>query len=92
MEAAAFLGIALLPCSSVLSCCTYPFSLECFGRLSLLVNHFSSTSALASQGQSCPRYGFLGCHDHHYLLHMRLWALAWASGSVQKVDVYHWAL
>ena len=32
------------------------FSLECFGRLSLTVNHFSSTSALASQGQGCPRH------------------------------------
>ena len=68
------------------------FSLECLGKLSLTVNHFSSTSALASRGQGCPWHYFLGCHDHHCLLHMRLWALAWASGPVQKVDVDHWAL
>ena len=29
----------------------------------------------------------LGCHDHCCLLHMRLRALAWASGLAQKVDV-----
>ena len=40
----------------------------------------------------CPRHGFLGCHDHHCLLHMWLWALAWASDLVQKVDVDRWAL
>ena len=70
------------------------FSLECFGRLSLPVNHFSSTLALASRGHSCPQRGFLGCHDHHYLLHMRLWASTWALSpvqKVQKVDVYQWA-
>ena len=67
-------------------------SLKCFGRLSLMVNHCSSTSALASWGQGCPWHGFLGCHDHHCLLHMRLWALAWALGLVQKVDVDRWAL
>ena len=63
-----------------------------FGRLHLLVSSSSSTSALASQGQSCPWHGFLGCHDHPCLLHMQLWALAWASGPVQEVDVDHWAL
>ena len=67
-------------------------SLKCFGRLSLTVNHCSSTSALASRAQSCPRHSFLGCHDHHCLLHTRLWASAWALGPIQKVDVYHWAL
>ena len=67
------------------------FSLECFERLFLPVNHFSSTSALASRGQSCPRHVLLGCHDHYCLLHMRLWALAWATGPVQKVGAYHWA-
>ena len=50
--------------------CTYllylSFSLGGFGRLYLSVNHSSSTSALASQGQNYPRHGFLGCHDHHY--------------------------
>ena len=45
-----------------------------------------------SQGQGCPRHWFLGCHDHHCLLHVQLWASAWASGTVQKVVVYHWAL
>ena len=55
MEVAAFPGIALRPYSSVLTRCIF-FSLECFGRLSLMVNHFSSTSALASQGQGCPRH------------------------------------
>ena len=45
---------------------------------------------LASQGQNCPRHGFLDCHDHHCLFYMWLWALAWASGPIQKMDVYHW--
>ena len=58
----------------------------------LPVNHSSFTSALASRGQNCPQHGFLCCHDHPCLLHMRLWALAWASGPVQKVDVDHWTL
>ena len=84
-----FLETAMLQCAYLLY---LSFSLECFGRLSFPVNHFSSTSALASRGQSCSWRGFLTCHDHHCLLHMRLWASAWALGPVQKVDVYHWAL
>ena len=90
MKTTIFPGIALPPCSSVLA--VFIFSLEFFGRLSLPVNHFSFTSALASRGQGCPRHGFLGCHDHHCLLHMRLWASTWAPGPVEKVDVDHWAL
>ena len=66
------------------------FSLGGFGRLFLLVNHSSSTSALASRGQNCPWQGFLGCHDHYCLFYMWLWTLAWASGPIRKMDVYHW--
>ena len=43
------------------------FSLGGFERLYLPVNHFSSTSALASRGHNCSWHGFLGCHDHHCL-------------------------
>ena len=58
----------------------------------LSLNSSSPTSALANRGQSCPRHGFLGYHDHHCFLHMRLWALAWALGPVQKGDADYWAL
>ena len=68
------------------------FSLGGFGRLHLSVSSSSPALALASRGQSCPQHGFLGCHDHPCLLHMRLWDLAWASGPVQEVDADHWAL
>ena len=62
------------------------FSLEDFGRLYLLLNHSSFTSALASWGQNCPWHGFLGCHDHHCLFYIWLWP----SGPIRKMDVYHW--
>ena len=68
------------------------FSLGCFGRLSLSINHFSSTSASARRGQGYPRHGFLDRHDYHYLLHTRFWTSAWVSGPVQMVGVCHWAL
>ena len=66
------------------------FSLGGFGRSYLSVNHSSSTSALASRGQNYPQHGFLGCHDYHCLFYMWLWASAWASGPIQKIDVYRW--
>ena len=68
------------------------FSLGGFGRLHLSLSSSSPTSALANRGQSCPRHGFLGYHDHPCFLHMRLWALAWASGPVQEMDADYWAL
>ena len=32
----------------------------------------------------------LGCHDHRCPSYMWLWASAWASSPIQKMDVYHW--
>ena len=81
-------------CSVAMLQCVYllylPFSLEGFERLHLSVNHSSSTSALASRGQNCPRHGFLGCQDHHCLFYMWFWTSTWASDPIRKMNVYHW--
>ena len=58
------LFLELLYCHAPVCLLSVPiFSLGCFGRLSLSVNQFSSTSAFASRGQRCPRHGFLDCND-----------------------------
>ena len=62
------------------------FSLKGFGRLHLSVSSSSLTLALASRGQSCFRRGFWAAMISRFL-HMRLWALPWASSLVREVDV-----
>ena len=85
-----WVGVAKVTLFRGLLQCAYlsylSFSLKGFGRLHLSVSSSSLTLALASRGQSCFRRGFWAAMISRFL-HMRLWALPWASSLVREVDV-----